>query len=448
MDANKHKPHIVVLGAGFGGLEFSKNLKRKDVSITIVDRQNHHLFQPLLYQVATAGLSAPEIAKPIRSIFSGRKNFRILLDEALGIDLEKKHVTLRETGKITYDYLVIAVGARTNYFGNDQWEAHAPGLKSLDDAIRIRNDLLLAFEEAEQEPDSKRRAALMRSVVIGGGPTGVEMAGAIAELSKRVMAKDFQNIAPKEAEIILLEVAPRILLPFSEKLSESAQKQLKSLGVEIRLKQNIKDIHEGAVELDSGTIQAENIFWTAGVRANPICDSLGIEQDKGGRLKVEPDCSLPGHPEAFAIGDIVNLKDAKGNQVPGISPGAMQMGAHVARSIDNMIDGGGKNPPFSFFDKGYMATIGRSRAIAQIRKFEFSGFPAWLAWLFVHLFFLIGFRNRIVVLIQWFYSYVNYRRGSRIIAGLDRLFKDVNPKARPASRTEKRARKDNTGKPE
>lgn len=223
---------------------------------------------------------------------------------------------------------------------------------------------------------------------------------------------------------------------------------MKSLGVEIRLKQNIKDIHEGAVELDSGTIQAENIFWTAGVRANPICDSLGIEQDKGGRLKVEPDCSLPGHPEAFAIGDIVSLKDAKGNQVPGISPGAMQMGAHVARSIDNMIDGGGKNPPFSFFDKGYMATIGRSRAIAQIRKLEFSGFPAWLAWLFVHLFFLIGFRNRIVVLIQWFYSYVNYRRGSRIIAGLDRLFKDVNPEARPASRTEKRARKDNTKKPE
>jgi NADH dehydrogenase len=442
MESNKHKPHIVVLGAGFGGLEFCKKLKREDVAITVIDRQNHHLFQPLLYQVATAGLSAPEIAQPIRTIFSGRKNLRVLLDEALKIDLEGKQVTLRDTGEMAYDYLVIAVGARTNYFGNDQWEAHAPGLKSLDDATRIRHDLLLAFEEAERESDPEKRARLMRSVVIGGGPTGVEMAGSIAELSKRVLAKDFRNIEPEKAEIILLEVAPRILLPFSEKLSASAQKQLESLGVDVRLEQKIKDIREGEVELESGTIAAENIFWTAGVRANPVCSSLGIEQDKSGRLKVEPDCSLPGHPEAFAIGDIVNLEDANGQQVPGISPAAMQMGGYVARSIASKVDGSGVNPPFSYFDKGYMATIGRSRAIAQIRKLEFSGFPAWLAWLFVHLIFLVGFRNRIVVLIQWFYSYVNYRRGSRIIAGLDRIFQDVNPEARPASKSEKRVRRD------
>ncbi|MFP4069915.1 MAG: NAD(P)/FAD-dependent oxidoreductase [Verrucomicrobiota bacterium] len=433
------QPHIVVLGAGFGGLEFCRQFKRKDVSVTLIDRQNHHLFQPLLYQVATAGLSVPEIAKPIRSIFRDRKNLRVLLDEATSLDLDSKRIELRDTGEISYDYLVIAVGARTNYFGNDQWEAVAPGLKTLDDATRIRHDLLLAFEEAERELDPARRQALMRTVVIGGGPTGVELAGAIAELSKRVLAKDFRNIETERAEIVLLEVAPRILLPFSEKLSDSAKKQLEDLGVDVRLKQNIRHIREGAVELEDGTIEAGNILWGAGVRASPVCDHLGVEQDKAGRLKVRPDCSLPGHPEVFALGDIVHLTDAKGQAVPGISPAAIQMGKYVSRVISHQLDGGRDSPPFAYFDKGNMATLGRSKAVARIGKLEFSGFTAWMAWLGVHLIFLIGFRNKLTVLIQWFYSYVTYRRGARIITGLDRIFKIGNPEARPASRAEKRS---------
>ena len=359
METSKRKPHIVVLGAGFGGLEFCRKLKRRDVMITLIDRQNHHLFQPLLYQVATAGLSVPEIAKPIRSIFSNQANVRVILDEATGIDPEGRTVRLRDTGAVIYDYLVVAVGARTNYFGNDHWEAHAPGLKSLDDATRIRHDLLLAFEEAERERDPARREKLMRTVVVGGGPTGVELAGAVAELTKRVLAKDFRNIDPERAQVVLLEVAPRILQPFSEKLSESAQKQLESLGVEVRLRQNIRDIREGVIELVDDRIEAENIFWGAGVRASPVCDELGVPQDKAGRLLVEPDCSLPGHPEAFALGDIVSLVDAKGRQVPGVSPAAMQMGKYTARVISRKIDGKPAPGPFTYFDKGNMATNGR-----------------------------------------------------------------------------------------
>lgn len=437
METKEKKQHIVVLGAGFGGLEFCQRLrKRSDVMITLIDRQNHHLFQPLLYQVATAGLSAPEIARPIRSILSKQANLSVLLDEVTHIDLKQQNVSLRETSGIAYDYLVIALGARTNYFGNDHWGSYALGLKSLDDATRIRHNLLLAFEEAERERDPQRRAQLMRSVVVGGGPTGVEMAGAIAELTKRVLARDFRNIQPEKAEIILLEVAPRILGPFSEKLSASAQRQLESLGVEVRLNQEIKDIRRGVIELGDETLEAENIIWGAGVRASPVCAELPVEQDRAGRLKVAPDLSLPGFDNAFAVGDLVNLSDPTGRQVPGVSPAAMQMGKHVAREISRRIDGSGdRGEPFKYFDKGNMATIGRSKAIAQVGKLEFSGFTAWLAWLFVHLVFLIGFRNKIAVLIQWFYSYVNYRRGSRIITGLDRIFKKGNPEADPIAKT-------------
>lgn len=437
MQTKQKKPHIVVLGAGFGGLEFCQSLrKREDILITLIDRQNHHLFQPLLYQVATAGLSAPEIAKPIRSILSNQKNLHVLLDEATGIALKNQTVALRETGEISFDYLVIAVGARTNYFGNDHWGSYALGLKSLDDATRIRHNLLLSFEEAEREQNPRRRAQLMRSVVVGGGPTGVEMAGAIAELTKRVLARDFKNIQPEKAEIVLLEVAPRILGPFSEKLSVSAQRQLESLGVEIRLNQKIKEIRRGIVELEDETLEAENIIWGAGVRASPICNDLPVEKDRSGRLKVAPDLSLPGFPNVFAIGDIVNLEDARGHQVPGVSPAAMQMGKYTAHAITDRIDEKkGQIEPFTYFDKGNMATIGRSKAVAQIGKLEFGGFTAWLAWLFVHLVFLIGFRNKIAVLIQWFYSYVNYRRGSRIITGLDRILKVGNSEARPLSKT-------------
>ena len=396
--------------------------------ITLIDRQNHHLFQPLLYQVATAGLSAPEIAQPIRSILGSQDNVNVMLDEALRINKEEKSVDLRDTGKIHYDHLVVAIGARNNYYGDDQWAPHAPGLKSLDDAMRIRRRVLLSFEKAEREQDAAERDKLMRIIVVGGGPTGVELAGAFAELTRRVIARDFKNIEPAKAEVILLEVAPRILLPFSERLSESAKRQLEQLGVEVRLKQNITDIRPGIVEIEDEHIEAANIFWGAGVKASPLCETLQVETDKGGRLMVEPDLSLPGHPEIFAIGDIVNLKDPKGQQVPGVSPAAMQMGKHVAKLLKNTLRGEKKRDPFVYFDKGNMATIGRSKAIAEIRRLEFSGFMAWLSWLFVHLIFLIGFRNKLVVLIQWFYSYVTFRRGARIIVGLDRFFRTGHAK--------------------
>lgn len=427
MQKTSHKPHIVVLGGGFGGLELCRRMRGQDVRITLIDRQNHHLFQPLLYQVATAGLSAPEIAQPIRSILGKQDNVHVLLDEATSIDTSAKQIDLRDTGSIAYDYLVVAVGARTNYFGNDHWAKFAPGLKSLDDATGIRKRVLLAYEQAERERDARKREALMRIVVIGGGPTGVELAGAFAELANHVLAKDFKNIEPSRAQIILLEVAPRILQPFSEKLSASGTRQLESLGVEVRTEQKIKDIREGVIELEDETIEAGSIFWGAGVRASPLCATLDTETDRAGRIQVEPDLSLAGHPEVFAVGDIVALKDVNGKVVPGVSPAAMQMGSHVAKILKAEFAGKSKRSPFAYFDKGNMATLGRSKAVAQIGKVEFSGLPAWLAWLLVHLVFLIGFRNKLAVLLQWFYSYINFRRGARIITGLDRLFRTGNP---------------------
>lgn len=436
MDTQAKKPHIVVLGAGFGGLEFCRSMRGQDVRITLIDRQNHHLFQPLLYQVATAGLSAPEIAQPIRSILGKQDNVHVLLDEATSIDTDQRRVHLRDTEYIIYDALVVAVGARTSYFGNDQWARFAPGLKTLDDARLIRKQVLLAFEEAERERDKARREALMRIVVVGGGPTGVELAGAFAELAKHVLAKDFKNIEPSRAQIILLEVAPRILLPFSEKLSKSGKRQLESLGVDVRTEQKIKDIRDGLIELEDETIEAACIFWGAGVRASPLCASIGTESDKSGKLKVEPDLSIKDHPEVFAVGDIVTLKDANGKVVPGVSPAAMQMGKHVAHVIKGQLAGKQDRPAFKYFDKGSMATLGRSRAVAQIGKLEFSGLPAWLAWLLVHLVFLIGFRNKLAVLLQWFYSYISFRRGARIITGLDRIFHTGNPEVERESKKE------------
>lgn len=416
-------PHIVVLGAGFGGLEFCRRMKGQAVRITLIDRQNHHLFQPLLYQVATAGLSAPEIAHPIRSIFREQENVHVLMDEATGIDPDKRVVDLKDTGSIHYDTLVMAVGARTQYFGNDQWERHAPGLKTLDDARKIRHRVLKAFEQAERERDADKRKRLMRLVVVGGGPTGVEMAGSFAELSKRVLARDFKNIDPAKAEIVLLEAAPRVLGSFPERLSASAKKQLESLGVQVRLNQKILDIQEGRIVLEDGAIEAETIVWGAGVRASPLCDCLKVEKDRAGRLQVDPDLSLPGYPDVYAVGDIVRIVDTKGQAVPGVSPAAMQMGRHVASEVKHKYGSQPGNPrPFTYFDKGNMATIGRSRAIAHIGPLKFSGFPAWMAWLAVHLIFLVGFRNKLAVLLQWVYSYVNFRRGARLITDQDTSF--------------------------
>jgi NADH dehydrogenase len=409
-------PHIVVLGAGFGGLEFCKRFNDPNARVTLVDRTNHHLFQPLLYQVATAGLSAPDIAQPVRSILRDQPNVTVLMENVTGFDLGAKKVLL-ENAALNYDYLVLALGGCTSYFGHPEWEKFAPGLKSLEDAVRIRSRVLLAFEKAEAEAAEGEHARLMTIVVVGGGPTGVELAGAFAELARHVLRKDFRNIDPGHAHVILIEAGPRVLATFSPELSASGQRQLEKLGVQVRTQTKVKNITEGCVELDNGeTIRAGNILWAAGVSATPLTKKLGVELDRAGRVKVNPDLSLPGHPEVFAVGDMAALVDAAGKPVPGVSPAAMQMGAHAASIIENEIEfGRGERPAFKYWDKGTMATIGRSAAVAQVGKMEFTGFVAWLAWLGIHLLFLVGFRNKISVLLQWFYSYINYKRGSRII---------------------------------
>lgn len=417
MVANE-RPHIVVLGAGFGGLEFCKHFSDPNARITLVDRNNHHLFQPLLYQVATAGLSGPDIAQPIRSILSDKLNVTVLLDNVLDIKLADKKVVLSES-VLTYDYLLLALGGATSYFGHPEWEQFAPGLKSLSDALAIRARILLAFERAESEamPDDLQR--LMTIVVVGGGPTGVELAGAFAELARHVLRADFRRIDPAQARVILIEGAPRILASMTPTMSESGRHQLERLGVQVRTSVKVKNISKGRVDLDNGeTIWAENIIWAAGVCAVPLTKKLGVELDRAGRVKVNPDLSLPGHPEVFAVGDMAILLQEDGTPVPGVSPAAMQEAKHVADIIENELafSDAVERPAFKYWDKGTMATIGRSAAVAKIGKFEFSGFTAWLAWLVVHLVFLVGFRNKISVLFQWFYSYIAYKRGARIVA--------------------------------
>ena len=412
---------VVVLGAGFGGLFFCKHFRHPRARVTVVDRTNHHLFQPLLYQVATAGLSAPEIAQPIRSILSNRPDVTVLLDEAADFDLARRKVILRES-TLDYDFLVLAMGSQTGYFGHPEWESFAPGLKTLDDALRLRRRILLAFERAENETNPAERDKLLTIVVVGGGPTGLELSGAFAELARTVLKRDFRRIDPTQARIILIEGAPRVLSNYPPDLSASARRQLEALGVQVRTSTLVKHIHDSEVELAGGEIlRAGNIVWAAGVAAVPLTRKLGVELDKGGRVKVNPDLSVPGHPEIFAIGDLALVMDKNGKPVPGICPAAMQMGRHVARVIEKELNAGtnqSPGPPFKYWDKGTMATIGRSAAVAWIGRLKISGFPAWLAWLFVHLVFLIGFRNRLAVLLQWTYSYFAYKRGARIITDL------------------------------
>lgn len=419
-----------MLGAGFGGLTFCQNFRHPNARITVVDRTNHHLFQPLLYQVAACGLSAPEIAQPIRGILSERTDITVLFNKAVDFDLARKRVIM-EKGVLDYDYLVLAMGGQTGYFGHPKWEQFAPGLKTLDDALRIRSQILLAFEKAENETDPVERERLMTIVVVGGGPTGVELAGAFAELTRTVLNRDFRHIDPTKAHIILIEGAPLILSHLPPDLSASAQRQLQALGVQIRNNIHVKDIRAGEVELANGEIICTgNIIWAAGVAATPLTKQLGVELDKAGRVKVNPDLSVPGHPEIFAIGDMALLLQENGKPVPGVSPAAMQMGKHVAKIISAEINARAKpatRPAFKYWDKGTMATIGRSAAVAWMGKLKFSGWLAWLAWLFVHLIFLIGFRNRIAVLFQWTYSYFSYRRSARIIT--------YPPQTPPADRT-------------
>ena len=415
------KIHVVVVGAGFGGLTFCKQFQMADAQITLIDRTNHHLFQPLLYQVATSGLSAPDIAQPIRAILSEREDITVLLDKVVNFDLAQKKVFL-EKSALDYDYLVLAMGGQTSYFGHPEWEPFAPGLKTLDDALRIRNHILLAFEKAENEADTSEHDKLMTIVVVGGGPTGVELAGSFAELTRTVLSHDFRRIDPTQARIILIEGSPRILSHLPLDLSASAQHQLEVLGVHVRTATQVKNIHEGEVELAGGEIiHAGNILWAAGVSATPLTKKLGVELDRAGRVKVNLDLSLPSHPEIFAIGDMALVLGTDGKPVPGVSPAAMQMGKHTAKIIEEEIRFGTKakaRPPFKYWDKGTMATIGRSAAVALVGKIKLSGMMAWLAWLFIHLIFLVGFRNRTSVLFQWMYSYFSYKRSARIITYL------------------------------
>jgi NADH dehydrogenase len=420
LPASVNLPHVVVLGAGFGGLSFAKEFASRQARVTVVDRQNHHLFQPLLYQVATAGLAAPDIAQPIRSILRRQPNLTVLMAGVKSIDLAARRVEL-DHGSLDFDYLVIALGGQTSYFGHDDWEQFAPGLKTLDDAVLLRRNMLLAYERAEVETDPAKRQELMTTVVVGGGPTGVELAGTFAELARTVLYRDFDHIDARQARILLVEGGSRVLSTFPEDLSASALKQLTKLGVEVRLNTRVTAIREGEVELDGQPLRAGNIVWAAGIGASPVTRSLGVETDRAGRIKVLPDLSLPGHPKVFAVGDLAALTDAKGQVVPGVAQGAMQGGAHVAKLIGHDITVGARKPEereaFAYWDKGNMATIGRSKAIAEVGRMHFSGLAAWLMWLALHIVFLVGLRNRISVFVNWVYSYFTYRRGARIIMG-------------------------------
>lgn len=412
------RPRIVVLGGGFGGLFFVKALRESNVDVVLIDRQNHHLFQPLLYQVATAGLAAPEIAQPIRQILSGRKNLRVLLAEVTRVDLGARQIHLAgRVEPLGYDYLVIGLGVVNDYFGHPEWERHAPGMKSLEDAVGIRRNLLLALESAESSEDPERVRRLLTMVVIGGGPTGVELAGAIADLA-RFARRDFQRIELGVTRVVLVEKGPRLLAHLPAELSASAERQLRALGVEVRTGVGVADLGAGRVALDDGTVlEAETILWAAGVRAVGLTASLGMLLDRAGRILVEPDLTLPGHPEVFALGDAVSLVDAKGVRVPGVSPAAMQMGAFAAREITARLRGAAASGrAFVYVDKGTMATIGRKAAVAHWLGLKLSGFPAWFAWLSVHLLFLIGFRNKLKVVVSWISAYFFYRPGARVVS--------------------------------
>jgi NADH dehydrogenase len=408
-------PHIVIIGGGFGGLSAARALKCAPVRITLVDRTNHHLFQPLLYQVAMAGLSPADIAAPIRAVLHAQKNVTVLLAEATGVDFANNTMQLAD-GSLHYDYLILATGGRTSYFGNEHWEQFAPGLKDLDDAVEIRRRVLLAFEAAEKETEAERRQELLTFVVVGGGPTGVELAGAIAELARFVLARDFRNINPQEARVILLEGGPRILPSFTPDLSESATQQLQQLGVNVRVNTKVTNIDERGAHLGEQLIQAATVIWGAGVQATAFAAKLGVPHDRAGRVILEPDLTLPNYKNVFAIGDMTSFTHQDGKPLPGVSPVAMQMGRTAARNILHALKGE-PYEPFTYVDKGSMATIGRHAAVADLGTVHLSGWLAWLAWLFVHLIFLIGFRNRVAALFNWAWSYFTYQRGSRLITG-------------------------------
>jgi NADH dehydrogenase len=412
-------PNIVIIGAGFGGLNAARALVRERAQIIILDRKNHHTFQPLLYQVATAGLSPAEIAAPIRAIFRGDTNVTVLLEEATAFDLERRVVQTTEQ-QIPYDYLVVAAGATHAYFGHDEWERWAPGLKTIEDALEIRRRVLLAFELAERQQVAREGAEPLNFVVVGAGPTGVELAGTLAEICRRVLTHEFRSIDPSRARIVLLEGGPRVLPSYPEDLSRSAERQLHALGVEVRTNSMVTGLEAGVVHVGDQRVVAPVILWAAGVAASPLGKKLGVPTDRAGRVLVEPDLSVPGRPEVFVIGDLATLKDKNGKPLPGLAPVAIQEGRYVAKTIRLDLEGK-RRKPFEYWDKGSLATIGRAAAVGEIRQLHISGYIAWLAWLFVHIFFLIGFRNRVLVMIQWAWSYLTYERGARLITGSNNL---------------------------
>ncbi len=432
------KPRVVIVGAGFGGLNAARALAREPVRVTVIDRKNHHTFQPLLYQVATAGLSPGEIAAPIRSILSGHKNVEVLLADVTGFDLDHRVVQTAEA-EIPYDYLVVAAGASHAYFGHDEWQPLAPGLKTIEDALEIRRRVLLAFELAERQVATGEPGPPLNFVIVGAGATGIELAGTLAEISRHALAHDFRAIDPARTHIFLLEGGPRVLPAYPEDLSVSAQKQLHRLGVEVHTSTMVTRVEPGAVHFRAADsrdmrLEAAVVLWAAGVAASPLGKKLGVPADRAGRVPVQPDLSLAGHTEVFVIGDLAAVKDGQGKMLPGVAPVAMQQGRFVAKLIGQEIksqaappssrslrEGGNPRPAvrptFHYWDKGSLATIGRAAAVAQFGKIHISGFVAWLAWLFIHILFLIGFRNRVLVFIQWAWSYVTYERGARLITG-------------------------------
>jgi NADH dehydrogenase len=425
---DERQSRVVIIGGGFGGLYAAKALRNAPVRITLVDRRNYHLFQPLLYQVATAALNPSDIAAPIRAILRKQKNVSVIMGDASAIDLDRRIVQLAD-GAVAYDILIIATGATHSYFRHPEWEENAPGLKTIEDALEIRRRVLRAFEAAERETDPDRQKAWLNFVIVGAGPTGVELAGALSEIARQTMLRDFRRINPSSARVILIEGKERVLPTYPPHLSEKAAKQLKALGVEVMPNAVVTNVGDHEVCIGDTIIATRTVLWAAGVQASPLARGLGVPLDRAGRVLVEPDLSVRGHPEVFVIGDLAAVINADGSPVPGVAPAAIQEGTHTAKNIARMING---QPvlPFRYRDKGSLATIGRAAGVADFGRLKLSGFIAWAAWLAVHIFFLIGFRNRVLVILQWAWAYITYQRGARLITGkVEPLMKEPEPRS-------------------
>jgi NADH:ubiquinone reductase (H+-translocating) len=414
MNGPAQRPRVVIAGAGFGGLQATKALAKTAVDIVLVDSYNHHCFQPLLYQVATAALSPADVAWPIRAILRAQKNVRVIMARVTGIDVGARRVHTSEID-LPYDYLVLATGSTHSYFGHDDWAPFAPGLKHIADATEIRRRFLLAFERAEVVEDETERARLLTFVIVGGGATGVEMAGAIAEVARRTLRHDFRRIDPRNSRIILIEAGPRLLPAFPEPLSNYAMRSLRGMGVEVELNRAVTGCDAQGVTLDGGCIEAATVVWAAGVVASPAAQWIGAEHDRAGRITVNPDLSIPGRPEIFAVGDTASVVDREGRPVPGIAPAAKQMGSYAGNVIAARVQGRPAPPPFAYHHLGELATIGRKSAVVKLGVFQLTGFPGWLFWSAVHIYFLIGLRNRFVVALNWLWSYMTFQRGARLI---------------------------------